>query len=137
MPVPAGQQAAAFPAGDDLADGLERGAGDIGNILAPQRKFDPHAVAGAAPGLVEKPQQGTRDAAVGALRRQFAQPFLRFAQPLADDGDHVGRDRSEELTSELQSLMRISYAVFCLKKKKKKKHTIKDHYKSNKKTKTA
>src|SRR3546814_1197995 len=33
--------------------------------------------------------------------------------------DVVGqRDRSEEHTSELQSLMRISYAVFCLKKKK-------------------
>src|SRR3546814_8121507 len=29
-----------------------------------------------------------------------------------------GRTRSEEHTSELQSLMRISYAVFCLKKKK-------------------
>src|SRR3546814_10184951 len=33
--------------------------------------------------------------------------------------DHTGaRLRSEEHTSELQSLMRISYAVFCLKKKK-------------------
>src|SRR3546814_4469667 len=32
----------------------------------------------------------------------------------------VGGRRSEEHTSELQSLMRISYAVFCLKKKKKK-----------------
>src|SRR3546814_3600063 len=38
---------------------------------------------------------------------------------------HIGtfgvfwRQRSEEHTSELQSLMRISYAVFCLKKKKK------------------
>src|SRR3546814_6250481 len=31
--------------------------------------------------------------------------------------------RSEEHTSELQSLMRISYAVFCLKKKKKNKTT--------------
>src|SRR3546814_5487110 len=31
--------------------------------------------------------------------------------------------RSEEHTSELQSLMRISYAVFCLKKKKNKKHS--------------
>src|SRR3546814_2188513 len=30
-----------------------------------------------------------------------------------------GMGRSEEHTSELQSLMRISYAVFCLKKKKK------------------
>src|SRR3546814_9794384 len=33
--------------------------------------------------------------------------------------------RSEEHTSELQSLMRISYAVFCLKKKKTHKHNIK------------
>src|SRR3546814_8577366 len=31
---------------------------------------------------------------------------------------HDGQRRSEEHTSELQSLMRISYAVFCLKKKK-------------------
>src|SRR3546814_3261029 len=36
------------------------------------------------------------------------------------DQDRMGlRPRSEEHTSELQSLMRISYAVFCLKKKKK------------------
>src|SRR3546814_6233385 len=35
-----------------------------------------------------------------------------------EDGDNGGLDiRSEEHTSELQSLMRISYAVFCLKKK--------------------
>src|SRR3546814_7605114 len=33
-------------------------------------------------------------------------------------GDRVESDRSEEHTSELQSLMRISYAVFCLKKKR-------------------
>src|SRR3546814_9096690 len=33
-------------------------------------------------------------------------------------GDDDVRVRSEEHTSELQSLMRISYAVFCLKKKK-------------------
>src|SRR3546814_5116375 len=32
---------------------------------------------------------------------------------------HRARSRSEEHTSELQSLMRISYAVFCLKKKQK------------------
>src|SRR3546814_6382899 len=32
---------------------------------------------------------------------------------------HVAAQRSEEHTSELQSLMRISYAVFCLKKNKK------------------
>src|SRR3546814_10307779 len=42
---------------------------------------------------------------------------------LAQRGQHRavggGEVRSEEHTSELQSLMRISYAVFCLKKKKK------------------
>src|SRR3546814_4909400 len=36
-------------------------------------------------------------------------------------GGDITRFRSEEHTSELQSLMRISYAVFCLKKKKTKK----------------
>src|SRR3546814_5291112 len=39
-----------------------------------------------------------------------------YAGPLA--GVLTGMERSEEHTSELQSLMRISYAVFCLKKKK-------------------
>src|SRR3546814_8677066 len=34
----------------------------------------------------------------------------------------MGRERSEEHTSELQSLMRISYAVFCLNKKNKHNH---------------
>src|SRR3546814_1821604 len=47
--------------------------------------------------------------------------------------------RSEEHTSELQSLMRISYAVFCLKKKKKTriKHKTErlKHYKTNNNTK--
>src|SRR3546814_8136422 len=53
------------------------------------------------------------------------------AQPRGDEGDAptravfrlvqvtISHDRSEEQPSELQSLMRISYAVFCLKKKKK------------------
>src|SRR3546814_4852682 len=38
---------------------------------------------------------------------------------LMADAAHAGMDRSEEHTSELQSLMRNSYAVFCLKKTKK------------------
>src|SRR3546814_2517792 len=40
-------------------------------------------------------------------------------------GDTIAKifDRSEEHTSELQSLMRISYAVFCLKKQHKQPHT--------------
>src|SRR3546814_2980135 len=44
-----------------------------------------------------------------ALARQHGAPY------------EDGLGRSEEHTSELQSLMRISYAVFCLKKKKKTK----------------
>src|SRR3546814_2445176 len=41
-----------------------------------------------------------------------------------DDLAWLCAERSEEHTSELQSLMRISYAVFCLKKKKKKRINI-------------
>src|SRR3546814_8351934 len=41
-----------------------------------------------------------------------------FTANMPHVSDHVRADRSEEHTSELQSLMRISYAVFCLKKKK-------------------
>src|SRR3546814_5782927 len=43
--------------------------------------------------------------------------------PEARSGAASMAARSEEHTSELQSLMRISYAVFCLKKKKQKQHT--------------
>src|SRR3546814_2052523 len=51
---------------------------------------------------------------------------LLATSPLSAANDLVGwrATRSEEHTSELQSLMRISYAVFCLKKKKiQKKYT--------------
>src|SRR3546814_2792194 len=41
--------------------------------------------------------------------------LLRFGIAVRDTAG--GTERSEEHTSELQSLMRISYAVFCLKKK--------------------
>src|SRR3546814_2584570 len=47
-----------------------------------------------------------------SLRGVLTQRRIHSSAPL---------ERSEEHTSELQSLMRISYAVFCLKKKKKHK----------------
>src|SRR3546814_3417393 len=54
-------------------------------------------------------------------RRRVRRIICCFDEP---SGDIVERLRSEEHTSELQSLMRISYAVFCLKKKKTQiKHT--------------
>src|SRR3546814_2828095 len=43
---------------------------------------------------------------------------LLRALPRHDRPDRAAQSRSEEHTSELQSLIRISYAVFCLKKKK-------------------
>src|SRR3546814_2016078 len=54
--------------------------------------------------------------APGALRcEQWRQPPGAVAE--AVEPQRRGEHRSEEHTSELQSLMRISYAVFCLKKK--------------------
>src|SRR3546814_6756715 len=57
-------------------------------------------------------------------RRFQAVAGLAAAEVQADGPVAVTRagGRSEEHTSELQSLMRISYAVFCLKKKKHKEH---------------
>src|SRR3546814_10687539 len=52
----------------------------------------------------------------GAERRLFAEADVRMPEIVARP--ELAR-RSEEHTSELQSLMRISYAVFCLKKKKR------------------
>src|SRR3546814_5421058 len=46
--------------------------------------------------------------------------------PIAEDVKKKA-DRSEEHTSELQSLMRISYAVFCLKKKKNNNYNKHNH----------
>src|SRR3546814_4650909 len=51
-----------------------------------------------------------------ATRR--ARPKRIAAQGFASRDQHLDKRRSEEHTSELQSLMRISYAVFCLKKTK-------------------
>src|SRR3546814_6547446 len=43
---------------------------------------------------------------------------------IAEHRVEIGRSRSEEHTSELQSLMRISYAVFCLKQKTSKRSRL-------------
>src|SRR3546814_3448753 len=60
----------------------------------------------------------------GIAERAYREPGDIHVPPdgLAAMADHGRADqpRSEEHTSELQSLMRISYAVFCLNKKKKK-----------------
>src|SRR3546814_11976897 len=74
---------------------------------------------------VDRDRAGDAQALLLAARQRgaaFAEPVLDLVpqtgtdQRALDDGVEVGL-RSEEHTSELQSLMRISYAVFCLKKK--------------------
>src|SRR3546814_4666612 len=79
--------------------------------------------------MIRRPPRSTRTDTLfpytTLFRSQQGQPGAGF-QPVEVDlrallEVRVERDphRSEEHTSELQSLMRISYAVFCLKKKKK------------------
>src|SRR3546814_1880559 len=56
-----------------------------------------------------------------------AEPPLAHRAQLDHQEGRDDEERSEEHTSELQSLMRISYAVFCLKKKKKKQADTYNH----------
>src|SRR3546814_7393717 len=81
-------------AGPEIGAGADPGVADIGEVVGLGTRFD-HRVLD----LDEVADVGTF-----ADRRPRPQP-----------------GRSEEHTSELQSLMRISYAVFCLKKKTKHK----------------
>src|SRR3546814_8238646 len=68
----------------------------------------------------------------GLVVQRDAEPARLLDQPADEilvEGGQEPRSllRSEEHTSELQSLMRISYAVFCLKKKKNHNRTDNDH----------
>src|SRR3546814_1839488 len=73
-----------------------------------------HAVAAADyPTAAARPADSTLDSA--RFRATFAAAAIDWRAGLKDV---VRALRSEEHTSELQSLMRISYAVFCLKKQK-------------------
>src|SRR3546814_6998009 len=101
------------------------------------RWFEDHRIAGGQRGrdlgenLVHRPvpRRDQRDDADGFVHHSVgADPLLEpeIPAPRSPPSDDRSRSRparrSEEHTSELQSLMRISYAVFCLKKKKNKKH---------------
>src|SRR3546814_4281827 len=68
------------------------------------------------PARLQQRRQARRELAVSADHRALYAAG-RLSGAAARRG---GSRRSEEHTSELQSLMRISYAVFCLKKKKEK-----------------
>src|SRR3546814_5306591 len=73
-------------------------------------------------GFADKAITFRRDVAAIGLDARFAGSVCVLVAMLQMDGPHIDlaqARRSEEHTSELQSLMRISYAVFCLKKKTK------------------
>src|SRR3546814_6735739 len=66
-----------------------------------------------------------RDSSAGVLISRYRiMTSGRHCMAVSPRGDTCWSIRSEEHTSELQSLMRISYAVFCLKKKKHKSQPI-------------
>src|SRR3546814_8460916 len=90
----------------------------------PPRRPAPPPAPGPRPRPADPGRQGRRfrEGAAqpgGRARLQPVDPAAGAARPRSPGlaGDPVA-GRSEEHTSELQSLMRISYAVFCLKKKK-------------------
>src|SRR3546814_10229880 len=74
--------------------------------------------------VYEPCQQGSAVDSSIILSARSALELVEHAVNIASDRLHVTtfRNRSEEHTSELQSLMRISYAVFCLKKKTNKQN---------------
>src|SRR3546814_3382042 len=63
-------------------------------------------------------QNGTISLPVLFLQHSLSRPWELIALFQGQKKAAITKIRSEEHTSELQSLMRISYAVFCLKKKK-------------------
>src|SRR3546814_1878198 len=81
-------------------------------------------------GSAGKPTQKPRDL-TGPIRRGsglfLARPPSCAARCLLPRRNSGCKNRSEEHTSELQSLMRISYAVFCLKQKKTSYKTLFHH----------
>src|SRR3546814_6334112 len=98
---------------DVCHDGV--GTGELAKVGQEQSQFD-YAVERAAGRFDDGLHVGKRlpHLAFEVLGHQLAGSWLQ-----ADLAGQIDGFRSEEHTSELQSLMRISYAVFCLKKKNK------------------
>src|SRR3546814_5086432 len=93
------------------------------DLHAVRRRSAPLAKDSLRPGKGDDVVHGQEIIGIVALGDEtefFFQRLAHFqgkARAIAGMGGGPGQFRSEEHTSELQSLMRISYAVFCLKKK--------------------
>src|SRR3546814_3361059 len=72
-----------------------------------------------------KPRPANTSATIVPGKKHIPTPGFKADDPSLIQAGMEVEHRSEEHTSELQSLMRISYAVFCLKKKNKK---TRQHY---------
>src|SRR3546814_2093835 len=94
---------------------LQRREVEVGHGEDLRRRHEGDLRAGAVAGIALHRQRYLRVAATEAHEVLFAATPDGELEPLAE---RVHDRRSDEHTSELQSLMRISYAVFCLKKKK-------------------
>src|SRR3546814_5047014 len=90
-------------------------AGDHVVAVGPGRVAGLAQDVGIGPGRILVPEILALPVAAEVERHEGNAP----ADPLGHQRHDLHLGRSEEHTSELQSLMRISYAVFCLKKKKK------------------
>src|SRR3546814_4675494 len=102
----------ALESGGQFADEFLEEPGDVGlkpagRLVSASSEEQQHVSVRGHPGGRQNPQRFSHAGA--------ALPDQRSAQ-------RILVQRSEEHTSELQSLMRISYAVFCLKKKKQQKY---------------
>src|SRR3546814_7639158 len=98
-----------------LALGRSRGGVGIG-IGAADHLFDfGRQFGGGIAGLFQRDLHGAAAAQFAAAHAEDAVGTAAIGRQLGGGGADL---RSEEHTSELQSLMRLSYAVFCLKKKK-------------------
>src|SRR3546814_6723858 len=79
----------------------------------------------AGPGAFRLGRHGGNSPLSICAAAELVRPGVKICSSLAREGPRMRREkaaaRSEEHTSELQSLMSTSYAVFCLKKKTKKK----------------
>src|SRR3546814_1714192 len=77
---------------------------------------EPRIIGPEKPHLIASSLLTTAISTLRCLKMRLS--ITRLSASSNNFGSLVSSQRSEEHTSELQSLMRISYAVFCLKKKK-------------------
>src|SRR3546814_3456789 len=100
---------------------------DVCSSDLPARRWAPAGRRGAScrPGAPRRPTGVSASGRKNRFRREAlgCEPLSVRAE-LVEAPFFLSARRSEEHTSELQSLMRISYAVFCLKKKKKNKQQV-------------